>query len=244
LPVSRKVVVFKHMEGDTPGQLSGLFAAEGFGVETVELYRGEPIPALDRYDLMLVLGGAMHAWEEADHPWLTAEKQAIREWVGDRAKPYFGICLGHQLLADALGGEVGLAASPEIGVHEIAVDPAAAGHPFCAGLAGRHMAMQWHLTEVTRLPDGARALAASAGVEVQAMAVDRHALGVQFHCEWTLETIRNWAAVDGWVAALERHLGAGGHDRLLASAAPHMAAIAALTERLYDNFARASGLGR
>jgi GMP synthase-like glutamine amidotransferase len=242
--VAKQVVVFKHMEGDSLGRLSGLFAAAGFGIETVELHLGQTIPALDRYDLMLVLGGAMHAWEEDDFPWLAPEKQAIGEWVRDRARPYIGICLGHQLLADALGGEVGLAASPEIGVYEVALDPAAAGHPFCAGLAGRHMAMQWHLAEVTRLPDGAHALAASPGTEVQVMAVDRHALGVQFHCEWTLETIRNWAGVDGWVPALERHLGRGGHDRLLASAALHMTAIEAMTERLYDNFIRASGLGR
>lgn len=242
--MSRRVIVFRHMEGDSPGRLSALFEAAGYGVETVDLHLGQAIPALDRYDLMLVLGGAMHAWEEDDFPWLAAEKAAIREWVGERARPYFGICLGHQLLAAALGGNVGPAASPEIGVYEVAIDQAANGHPFLAGLAGRHTLMQWHLTEVDRLPEGAQVLAASAGTAVQAMAVEAHALGVQFHCEWTLETIRGWAAVEGWVPALERHLGAGSHQRLLASAAPHMPAIAAMTKRLYANFARASGLAR
>lgn len=232
------------MEGDTPGRLSDLFAAAGYKVDTVDLHLGHSIPALDRHDLMLVLGGPMHAWEEDDFPWLAAEKLAIREWVRERAKPYLGICLGHQLLADALGGHVGFSSSPEIGVHEVALDQAAGGHPFLAGLTGRHMLMQWHLTEVDRLPDGAQVLAASAATAIQAMAVDAHALGVQFHCEWTLEAIRGWAAVDGWVPALERHLGAGGHDRLLASAAPHMPAIAAMTDRLYANFIRASGLER
>ena len=240
--MAKQVIVFTHMEGDTPGRLAGLFAADGFGVETVRLHRDELIPALDRYDLMLVLGGAMHSWEEEAYPWLAAEKLAIREWVRERARPYIGICLGHQLLADALGGEVGLASSPEIGVYEVALDQAAGSHPFVAGMGGRHMLMQWHLAEVKRLPPDAQNLAASAASAVQAMAVGRHALGVQFHCEWTLESIRGWAAVDGWVPALERHLGAGGHDRLLASAAPHMTAIAAMTERLYRNFIRASGL--
>ena len=242
--MSKKVIVFRHMEGDTPGRLSDLFAAAGYSVDFVELHRGHAIPALDRYDLMLVLGGAMHSWEEEAHPWLAAEKLAIREWVGGRAKPYLGICLGHQLLADALGGESGLSPTPEIGICEVAFDPAGRSHPFLAGMGECHKLLQWHLAEVKRPPDGAQVLAASAGAAVQAMAVDSHALGVQFHCEWTLASMRGWRAIDGWVPALEAHLGAGGHDRLIASAAPHMPDIAAMTAQLYRNFTRACGLER
>lgn len=242
--MSRSVIVFRHMDGDTPGRLSERFAAADHRVEFVELHRGQAIPALDRFDLMLVLGGAMHSWQHDEHPWLAAEKTAIREWVGARAKPYLGICLGHQLLAEALGGEAGLAASPEIGVCEVSLDPAARDHPFLAGMGERHKLMQWHLAEVKRAPVDSQLLAGSSSSPVQALAVDSHALGVQFHCEWTLEAIRGWAAIDGWVPELEKHLGAGGHQRLMAAAAPHMPAIAAMTERLYGNFARASGLAR
>jgi GMP synthase-like glutamine amidotransferase len=241
--MSKRVIVFRHMEGDTPGRLAGQFAGAGYKVDLVDLHRGEDIPALDRYDLMLVLGGAMQTWEEDKHPWLADEKRAIAEWVRERAKPYLGICLGHQLLADALGGEVGLSPAPEIGVFEVALG-ARPAHPFLAGVEDRHRLMQWHLAEVNRPPDDALVLARSADTAVQAMAVDAHALGVQFHCEWTLDTMRGWAGIDGWVPALEAHLGPGGHQRLIASAAPHMAAIDAMTERLYRNFARASGLER
>jgi GMP synthase-like glutamine amidotransferase len=241
--MSKRVIVFRHMEGDTPGRLAGLFAGADYGIDFVDLHRGQAIPALERYDLMLVLGGAMQTWEEDKHPWLVEEKRAIAEWVRERARPYLGICLGHQLLADALGGDVGLSAAPEIGVFEVALD-ADPAHPFLAGLEDRHKLMQWHTAEVSRVPDGARVLARSADTAVQAMAVDAHALGVQFHCEWTLESIGGWAGIDGWVPALEAHLGPGGHGRLIASATPHMPAIDAMTERLYRNFSRASGLER
>jgi hypothetical protein len=70
-----------------PAASSGLFAAAGYGVDFVELHRGQAIPALDRYDLMLVLGGAMQTWEE-DCPSVAGdEKQAIAEWVASAPNP-------------------------------------------------------------------------------------------------------------------------------------------------------------
>ena len=88
---------------------------------------GEPIPDLAAFDALWVMGGPMDVWQEAEHPWLKAEKAVIREAVIDRAMPYLGICLGHQLLADALGGVVRPMPEPEIGPFEIELSDAAAG---------------------------------------------------------------------------------------------------------------------
>lgn len=60
---------------------------------------GDPIPALDGFDLMVVMGGPMDVWQKDTLPWLTEEKRAIRTWVTELGKPYLGICLGHQLAA-------------------------------------------------------------------------------------------------------------------------------------------------
>ncbi len=238
----KRALVFKHMDNDDPCLIGDLLSADGLSIDVVSLHKGEAIPPLDTHDVMLVLGGPQQVWEEDEHPWLVAEKQAIREWVVERAKPYIGICLGHQLLADALGGKVALARASEIGVKSVRLAEAADAHPFFARLGSEHRVMQWHHAEVSELPAGAAVLASSPVTRHQAIAVGSHALGLQFHCEWTLDWLRNWANLPSWIEALEAELGQGAHPRLVAEAAPHMPAYNALTRAIYANFKQTAGL--
>ncbi len=240
--MSKSVLVVEHMEGDSPGRFGDFFRAAGWSVTTARPYAGKSISGLDQHDLMFVLGGAMDVWEEGKHPWLKEEKQAIREWAGERAKPYIGICLGHQLLAASLGGEVGLARAVEVGAFEIEFNGGT--HPFVGSIPPRQMVMEWHQAEVKRLPDGARTLASSEITPVQAMAVGDHALGVQFHFEWTLDGIGRWSDMPGWLKPLERHLGPGAHPRVMEAATQHMPAIHAMAETMFGNFAKKTGLKR
>jgi len=240
--MSRRALVFQHFNDDTPGRIGALLEAMDIRCDIVALHRGDEIPTLAPYDAMLVLGGTQQAWEEEEFPWLRSEKQAIREWVSERAKPYFGICFGHQLLAAALGGEVGYASAPEIGVTTIEIAGEDGTHPFMAGLGGSRQVMQWHSAEVKGLPPQAIALATSTVSPIQAMAVDSHAIGVQFHCEWTLERIRHWGTLPSWTRALDQAFGADAHPRFVAACSPAMPTIEAMTDRLFDNFRRTAGL--
>ncbi len=235
----KKVLVIQHMDHDHVGRFGEFFAEDGILPVTVRPFKGEAIPALDNFDLMFVLGGAQNTWQEAEFPYLVAEKQAIREWVTVRAKPYFGICLGHQLLADALGGSVGLATAAEVGVCDVETKD---GKSLLAGLPTRMKVMQWHHAEVQRVPDGGKVLAHSATTAVQAMQVGNHAFSTQFHCEFTPQAVLGWAAVPSYVAALEKELGEGAHARLIEQCWPQMPGMARHTRMLWQNFKRISGL--
>jgi GMP synthase-like glutamine amidotransferase len=231
------------MDHDTPGRFSDFFAEDGFVPKSVRLWEGQAIPSLKDYDFLFVLGGAQDVWEEDLYPWLIAEKEAIREWVATRAKPYIGICLGHQLLAAALGGTVGKADRGEVGVHEIKIAEGAV-HPFFAGLQGVHKVMQWHLAEVKAPPKGAHVLAFSESTAIQAIAVDGHAIGLQFHAEFTPQTVASWESLPSYIAALEKNLGPGAYARVLAESYPILPRMGLMARRIYDNLVTLAGLKR
>lgn len=239
-----RVLIFQHMDDDSPGRFGDFLAADGFTMDTVMLHRDQPIPALAGYDLMLVLGGPMDVWEEDRYPWLVTEKRAIGEWVAAGARPYLGICLGHQLLANALGGKVGLSRTKEIGVFEIAFPPTGDPHPLSEGLSGPMKVTQWHHAEVQALPAGAVCLAESSTTAVQAMAIGDRVLGTQFHAEWTDDFIARWEGFPAYMSALERELGPGAYPRIRAETSAIMPDYAAVGRRLYDNLMKRSGLKR
>jgi GMP synthase-like glutamine amidotransferase len=235
----KRALVLQHMDHDHPGRFADYFSEDGIIPHFVRLFEGQAIPDLAPYDFMLVLGGAQDTWQTEEHSWLRAEKEAIREWVWDRAKPYWGICLGHQLLNDALGGTVGLANVGEVGVCDVQVDT---HHPFMAGVDATQKVMQWHFAEVQRMPQQAALLASSNTTNIQSVAVDRHAIGTQFHCEFTPQTVAGWSSLPGYISALERHHGAGAYERLLAESYPLMPQMARTTRLMWDNFKKSSGL--
>jgi GMP synthase-like glutamine amidotransferase len=240
----KRALVFQHMDHDHPGRFLDFFAEDRIVPDFVRLWEGASIPDLAPYDLLFVLGGAQDTWQETEHPWMTAEKQAIREWVWDRAKPYIGVCLGHQLLCESLGGQVAPAGEGEVGVFDVMVTEDGRRHPLFEGLGESHKVMQWHLAEVKRAPQGATVLATSPRAAVQAVAIDDHAIGTQFHCEFSPQSLAAWSSLPNYIATLEKHLGTGAYARLLAEAYPLMPEMAAMTRRIYDNLMRATGLRR
>ncbi|MDX1574657.1 MAG: type 1 glutamine amidotransferase [Kiloniellales bacterium] len=239
---SPRLLVFQHINLEHPGIFRDFLAEDGIEWDAVELDEGAAIPDLGAYDGLWVMGGPMDVWEEDEHPWFAAEKAAIHEAVRDRGLPFLGLCLGHQLLADSLGGRVGKAETPEIGVLEVELTPDGRESPFYEGVAERGKCLQWHGAEVLEPPEDARVLASSPACRVQAMAIGRQAFSLQYHVEITETTVGEWAQVPAYKEALEKNLGAEALAQFHAETEAHMADFNRTARRLYDNFMGVTGL--
>lgn len=230
------MLVFQHVSVEHPGVLREFLHADGIHWTAVELDAGEPIPDLTRYHALWVMGGPMDVWEDSTHPWLESERAAICEAVLELKMPFLGICLGHQLLAQSLGGKVGRAARPEVGICDVELTAAGRSSIIFKDLPAVHSCLQWHSAEVLQVPNGAKILAASQDCAVQAFGFADHAFGIQYHVEITADMVREWGAIPTYKQTLERALGVSALTQLETKTATCLANFNHNARCIYDNF--------
>ena len=143
----------------------------------------------DEWDAIMVFGGAMHPDQDAEHPWLSGEAEFVQAALQARV-PLLGVCLGAQLITRAAGGEVGPAASAEVGWFDVALEPEGRRDPVVGVLPERFPAFQWHYYTF-RLADGAVQLASSAAAR-QAFRLGDRVWGIQFHAEVDRTMVDHW----------------------------------------------------
>ncbi len=202
-------------------------------IERVQLDEGGQLPDWREFDAIIAMGGPMSANDEADLPWLRAEKQAIGDAVR-AGVPYWGVCLGVQLVAASLGARVYPGPTPEVGLLPVTPTTEAREDPVFAAAPAELVTLQWH-GDTFDLPDGAVRLASSPAYENQAFRFGR-AYGVQFHLEVSPEMAREWAEVPEYVASLERTLGLEEAPRFLASIEEHADEMRAEGRALFERW--------
>ena len=156
---------------------------------------GKPLPSLNRY-------GSFAHWIRVAAGLQARQTQVVDVSAGQPLPqlenlaaqlPVLGICYGHQLLAHALGGEVGFnPAGRESGTIALQLRAEAADDPLFAGLPATLPAHATHLQTVLTPPPGATVLAASARDNCQAFRVGPQAWGVQFHPEFATHHMRGY----------------------------------------------------
>jgi GMP synthase (glutamine-hydrolysing) len=230
------LLVVEHEAQCPPGWMGEWLADAGLRIDVRRPYAGDALPTdLVAHCGVLVLGGEMGAYDDTDHPWLTEVKELSRAAVEGRT-PFLGICLGHQLIAVALGGEVARAPlGQQIGVLEAGWTAEAHQDPLFGPVAALDdaPAVQWNNDVVTRLPDGAVDLAHTPRGELQAARFAPTVWGVQWHPEAGEEIIRPWADNDR-DDAVERGVDVDGYVDDVAAARDRLRATGKV---LADSFA-------
>jgi GMP synthase-like glutamine amidotransferase len=209
-----RALVLQHIACEPPGVFEDVLRERGAELHRVELDEGDPLPDWRDFDAIVAMGGPMSATDDIALPWLVDEKRLIAEAV-ESGKPFWGVCLGVQLLAASLGARVYPGPKPEVGLLPVVLTEESRADPVFADAPSELVTLQWH-GDTFDLPDGALRLASSPAYENQAFRVGR-AYGVQFHLEVSAEMAREWAEVPAYASSLERTLGREGAAAFLAA---------------------------
>jgi GMP synthase-like glutamine amidotransferase len=184
-----RIAYFQHVPFEGPAAIQSWADLRGHGMVGTRLFENEALPDIGSIDWLTVLGGPMNIYEDENYPWLKAEKAFIGLAVA-AGKIVLGVCLGAQLIADALGSRVFRSERKEIGWFPIEPTQEAKASGILGGLPERPLVFHWH-GDTFDLPPGSVRLARSEACENQAFIRGDRVLGLQFHLESTREGVRD-----------------------------------------------------
>lgn len=192
------VACLHHLERPSLGLAGAPLRAAGLELDERRVTAGDPLPGLEEVAGIVAFGGAQSVRDIASEPALQAEAALLREAV-EREIPVLGICLGGQLLAHALGGEVGRLERRTVAWWELEPSPAAEDDPVLGALPAPVLALHFN-EDGFSLPPGAVELLGRGGASVEGFRAGRAAWGVQFHPEADGPLLEDWYANYGaWI---------------------------------------------
>jgi GMP synthase-like glutamine amidotransferase len=191
----KPVLLVQHAPHEHPAALRRALESQGVNTLWIHPYRGENYPDVDEISGMVSLGGPMGANDEAEHPWISAECELIRQVVL-KDKPIVGICLGGQMMAKALGGRVEKHVTSEIGWFPIRVNATGKKDRILGAAGSNPTVYHWH-GDTFFPPSDAELLASSQACPRQAYRIGEKVYGFQFHPEADHQLVGEWLSIEG-----------------------------------------------
>lgn len=184
-----RVHYFQHIAGEGFGSCYDYLKAHQAKITATEFFalpvdlslELEALPDIDEVDLLIIMGGTMSVNDEANYPWLKLEKRWLRRYLS-AGKPAIGLCLGGQLIANALGASVSRNQHQELGWMDVGRVSHVPENYF--QIPEKINIMQWH-SETFEIPRGGVRLAQNNVCQNQMYQIGRNVLGFQFHPEMT-----------------------------------------------------------
>ncbi|MFC1481014.1 type 1 glutamine amidotransferase [Candidatus Neomarinimicrobiota bacterium] len=214
------------MVGNAPSEISAVHGdfdswfihtiASLASVTVQHCYSGQPLPPLDKSDGWIITGSPASVYDAIE--WLDRAKARIRS-ACIAEHPVLGVCFGHQLLAEALGGKVALNPQGwELGLAEVELTPEGRVSDLFADLDNPGIVFETHHDSVQQLPPQAVRLAENK-MGIQAFQIGANSLGVQFHPEFTPEIARAYVRQRSNAPDLEpvEHFNKGERSNLILS---------------------------
>jgi GMP synthase (glutamine-hydrolysing) len=190
----KKLLVLQHVPHEILGTLNPLLKRAGFRIRYVNFGRHpDADPDLEGYAGLVVLGGPMSVTDTDRFPHLATEMKLIEQAM-EQGLPVLGICLGAQLIAQALGARVYPNVEKEIGWYDVTVTPHAKADPLLKQFRATEKIFQWH-GDTFDIPHGAVHLAVSSLCANQAFRYGANVYGLQFHLEVDEPMIHRWLRV-------------------------------------------------
>jgi len=231
------ILILQHIACEPAGIYEDILVEKGAQIHRVEIDAGQQLPDWRGVDAILAMGGPMSVNDDDTLPWLSAEKRWVSEAV-HAGRPFWGVCLGAQLLAASLGARVYSGAKPEIGIMPVYLTAQAQNDAVFSGIPRELLTFQWH-GETFDLPAGAVLLAGSPSYPNQAFRWKEKAYGVQFHLEISAEMAEQWSQVPDYAAALERSLGAGAASKVVRDVLRVKKTLHSHARRMFENWLKA-----
>lgn len=182
-----KLQCLMHVPYESAANIGEWAMLRGHKLACTHLYQESTLPSAESFDMLAIMGGPMNIDEYDKYPWIADEKDLIRKAI-DSEKKIIGVCLGAQLLADVLGGSVTANRHKEIGWHPVKLSHESTRSTYFSALPEEMTVFHWH-GDTFSIPPHAIKLASSKVCENQAFQYGNHVLGLQFHMEYSQDSI-------------------------------------------------------